>query len=163
VILTILIIPVCKPGGYPSVIFTGFPARAKDNATGCARPDESGPCAREATLRRLIYPTAGGHPDAWFSPHLRVVIPAAALVADPADARADASAAFWCLIIEQPPAINHGGGFCARRAGIHPRLLRRLIYLVAGGHPGGSPIQCPVVIPRTVPTGSPTPVRIHSG
>jgi hypothetical protein len=58
------LIPVCKPGGYPSVIFTGFPARAPDNATGCVRPDESGPCAREATLRRLIYPSAGGHADA---------------------------------------------------------------------------------------------------
>jgi hypothetical protein len=51
----------------------------------------------------------------------------------------------------------------ARRAGIDPRLLRRLLYPMAGGHLGGSSIWWPVVIPRTVPTGSPAPVRTHSG
>jgi hypothetical protein len=37
---------------------------------------------------------------------------------------------------EQPPPTSGEGRFRARRAGIYPRLLRRLIYPTAGGHPG---------------------------
>jgi hypothetical protein len=84
-------------------------------------PDITAP-ARLATLRWLIYPMAGGHPGGlsiWWP----VVIPRTVPTGSPEPVWANASAINRYSVVEQPLSINHGGGFCARRAGIDPRLL----------------------------------------
>jgi hypothetical protein len=62
---------------------------------------------------------------------------------NPEHTRADASAINRYTGTEQQAAINHGGGFCSRRSEIHPRLLRRLLYPMAGDHPADRPNRQP--------------------
>jgi hypothetical protein len=158
------LIPVCFPGGYPSVIFTGFPARATDNATGPVRPDVRFRLNNRAVLSLEVVgyyydfdnpaparakPPSGGSSIQW-----PVVIPPH----NPPRGHQHTTT-ISPQIPKQPPPTSGRGRFRARRAGIDPPPAQAA-HLSGCGRDAHAPrkIWRPEVIPRAVLTGSPETV-----